>query len=162
MKKVIYSKVTIKHVTSIKNGVEDVGIFDIFRRKKTEDAQVHIIEPDQASGDEPIMRHPGSWMIKYSKLGEDNQIKIYIEYKTRVRIDSVANWFIKQLKTDGWKFTSWTPPYIIEKGAREVVPFITLVCEKRDFERREFITCSVGMNWYPKHTKIWVDHRERW
>jgi len=138
-----------------------MGIFDIFRRKKAEDAEVHVIEPDKVSGDEPIMRHPGSWMTKYSKWEEDNQVKIYIEYETRVRIDSVANWFIKQLKTDGWKFTSWTPPNVVEKGAREVVPFITLVCEKRNFETREFITCSVGMNWYPTHTKIWVDHRER-
>jgi len=138
-----------------------MGIFDIFRRKNAEDAEVHVIEPDQVSGEEPIMRHPGSWMTIYAKGQEDNQIKIYIEYETKLRIDSVANWFIKQLKTEGWKFTSWTPPYVIGKGAREVEPFITLVCEKRNFETREFKTCSVGMNWYPSHTKIWVDHRER-
>jgi len=100
-------------------------------------------------------------MKTYTKGHEDNQLKIYVEYETKLRIDSVANWFIKQLKTEGWKFTSWTPPYVIEKGAREVVPFITLVCEKRDYEKKEFKTCSVGMNWYPSHTKIWVDQRER-
>jgi hypothetical protein len=136
-------------------------VFKLFRKRGTKpDTQVHAIEPDKASGDEPIPRYPGSWMTQHGTQEEGNQVRTYIQYETKSRIDTVAGWFLKQLRADGWTYTSWTPPYVVGDGAKGTEPFITLVCEKWNATHEFRIYCSVGMNWYPSHVMIWVDHEE--
>jgi len=138
-----------------------MGMFDIFKRNKPKDGQVYVIEPDQASGDEPLTRHPGSWMTENYKTEEETHVKLYIVHETKVPVDSVANWYVPQLKTNGWKFITWNPTSLIDKGVRGVIPIITMNCEKRNFEENEWKTCSIGIRWYPTHTKIVVTHWER-
>ena len=58
---------------------------------------------DQASGDEPIARYPGSVMLNYYKdTSNPLELKIQIDYGTKDKAAKVADWLKKDLQAKGW------------------------------------------------------------
>lgn len=58
---------------------------------------------DQAQGEEPIQRYPGSVMTSYEKdVSDPLYQKIYVDYGTNDDAGTVANWYKEQLQTNSW------------------------------------------------------------
>ncbi|RLF62669.1 MAG: hypothetical protein DRN33_05325 [Thermoplasmata archaeon] len=58
---------------------------------------------DQAQGDEPIQRYPGSVMTSYEKdVSDPLYEKIYVDYGTSDGASAVADWYKQQLQSNGW------------------------------------------------------------
>lgn len=128
-----------------------MGIFDkLFRKRSKTNEYKPIPEQDEVSGYEPIPRYPNSVMISHA--GEKE--KYYIEYESMDDFGTVAKWFKNQLKTRGWKATSWSPPHFIDKGSIEgTTGFITV-----DY-KKEGKNCTIGTKYRPRHSKIWIDYQ---
>jgi len=62
---------------------------------------------DQASGEEPLKRYPGSVMLSYYKDTSDPlAVRISIDYGTNDDAAKVARWYKKELVGEGWKLES--------------------------------------------------------
>ena len=133
-----------------------MGIFDRFRKKKQEYPKREDMtgQEDQDSGSEPLPRYPKSVMLKCDKIEPRSWEKtgrVYIEYKTSESVGPVAMWYKALMTKEGWKITSWTPPYVFKEGPKGNEHFITIVYMK------DGRSCSIGVKWYPTLTKYWID-----
>ena len=61
---------------------------------------------DQAQGEEPIERYPGSVLLGYDKSGPPTDLEIYLDYGTSDEADTVAAWYKQYLQSDGWTLDS--------------------------------------------------------
>jgi len=57
---------------------------------------------DQAQGEEPISRYPGSVLISYDSRYEGNKQIISINYGTNDEASKVVSWYKQQLQNTGW------------------------------------------------------------
>ncbi len=61
---------------------------------------------DQAQGEEPIERYPGSVLLGYDKSGPPTDLEIYLDYGTSDEADTVAAWYKQYLQSNGWTLDS--------------------------------------------------------
>lgn len=62
---------------------------------------------DQASGEEPVARYPGSVMLSYYKDTSDPlEVKILVDYGTNDDASKVVSWYKDQMVKNGWKLES--------------------------------------------------------
>ncbi|WP_086976040.1 hypothetical protein [Archaeoglobus fulgidus] len=62
---------------------------------------------DQASGEEPVKRYPGSVMLSYYKdTSNPLEVSIGIDYGTEDSAEKVAHWYKQELQAEGWVLES--------------------------------------------------------
>ncbi len=62
---------------------------------------------DQASGEEPVERYPGSVMLSYYKdTSNPLEMTISVDYGTKDSAEKVAEWYKRELQAKGWQLES--------------------------------------------------------
>lgn len=62
---------------------------------------------DQASGEEPVKRYPGSVMLSYYKdTSNPLEVTISVDYGTKDSAETVADWYKRELQAQGWQLES--------------------------------------------------------
>lgn len=57
---------------------------------------------DQAQGEEPIERYPGSVLLDYYSSGPPTDLYIDLDYGTSDEVDTVVAWYKQYLQSNGW------------------------------------------------------------